>query len=210
MDPYIKSSTLLMSVPINNVPTGGMILTSVFGIAMLIEAGSSGIKAPGDQATIEKAIVELWMPTVEFAKYAKLKLDSSFEVNLTEFYYKLPVTDRTTTWHMENWLGPFRRWYNEDVSSVDYAMIADNSNAVLEVGLGNYEYYAGKLLMQVHLKLVDPKTKMAIGRCRVSSHSDIGDITKLLSQNGFLLKNAIIANGDELTDKCLIELHLLH
>ena len=45
------------------------------------------------------------------------------------------IADRTTTWHMENWLGPFRRWYNEDVSSVDYAMIAVNSNAVLEVGL---------------------------------------------------------------------------
>jgi hypothetical protein len=41
-------------------------------------------------------------------------------------YVRLPITDRTTTWHMENWLGPLRRWYNSDVSTVDYAALGSD------------------------------------------------------------------------------------
>jgi hypothetical protein len=179
---------------------------------MLVEAASAGKEVPGETAVIQMdRPSETWMPTVEYAKTAAVALQQagSRDVRVIDGYVRLPITDRSITWHMQNWLGPIRRLYSSDMSTVDYAAIrSDHADAILEVGVLNYEYYNQRFMLQVFVRLIDPRTKQVLGRARNSFSSKVGPLTPLLQNDAEGMKRLILETGNRLLAKCLAEIEL--
>jgi hypothetical protein len=175
-------------------------------------AALAGRKVPGETAVIEMGEPsQTWMPNVEFAQIAMdvLQQGGKREVRMIDGYIKPPIMDREITSHMENWLGPIRRLYNSDVSTIDYTAIGpDRADAVLEVGTLQYEYLAGRLLLTVFVRLVDPRTKQVLGRARNYSYPKTGPLTPLLQNGGEGMKRLIVETGNRLVTKCLAEMGL--
>lgn len=208
-----QSAAPLILAPSAGIRTGASALAVVGGMAMLLEAASAGREMPGETPEFEMDHPsETWMPSVEFAKIAvaALQKTGSRQVRMIDGYVRLPIADRSTTWHMENWLGPIRRWYNSDVSTVNYtALASDHPDAILEVGLINYEYASFEsLLLQVVVKLIDPRTKQVLGRVRNYEHPNAGPLAPLLQDDAEGMKRLILETGDPLLIKCLAEIGL--
>jgi len=203
----------LMHAPSASIRTGASVLAIIGGMAMLVEAASAGKEVSGETVAIETdRLRATWMPSVEYAKTAMMALRrvESRDVRVIDGYVRLPITDRSISWHMENWLGPIRRWYNSDLSNLDYTAIGSNQvDAILEVGVLNYEYFSKRLLLQVVVKMIDSHTKRVLGRARNSSHSKVGPLTPLLQNDGEGMKRLIIETGNDLLVNCLNEIRLI-
>jgi hypothetical protein len=206
------SVTPLASVPIKNIRTGASLLAIVGGTAMLAEAASAGKEVPGETAVIEMGQPnEIWTPSVEYAKTAAqaLRQDGVRVASAIEGYVKLPITDRSMTWHMEQWLGPIRRLYSSDMSAVDYTAIGcHHADAILEVGILNYEYYSGRLILQVFVRLINPCTKQVLGRARQFSSLKAGPLAPLLRNEADGMKLLILETGNQLLARCMTEIGL--
>jgi len=175
-------------------------------------AALAGREEPNETAVIETGQPsQTWMPNVEFAQTAMdaLQRGGKREVKMIDGYVKLPITDRSITSHMENWLGPIRRLYSSDVSTIDYTAIGpDWADAVLEVGTLQYEYSIGRLLLTVFVRLVDPRTKQVLGRVRNYSYPKAGPLTPLLQNDATEMKRLVAETGNRLVTKCLAEMGL--
>jgi len=207
-----RSAAPLINAPVATIRTGASVLAVIGGTGMLLEAASAGKEVPGETAVIEMGQPsEIWMPSVEYAKTAMVKIQQagSREVRIIGGYIKLPIMDRSITWHMEHWLGPIRRLYNSDVSTVDYAVIgSDHADAILEVGIFSYEYGSERLILQVFVRLVDPRTKQVLGRARNYAASKTGPLAPLLQNDAEGMKRIILQTGNHLLTKCLAEIGL--
>jgi|ERR1700690_3142872 len=208
-----KSAAPLTNAPVATIRTGASLLAVVGGTAMLLEAASAGKEVPGETAVIEMGQPsETWMPSMEYAKTAMVALQQagSREVRMIDGYVKLPILDRSITWHMEHWLGPIRRLYNSDVSTIDYTAISsDHADAILEVGVMNYEYFSERLVLQVFVRLVDPHSGQLLGRARDYSFSKTGPLSALLQNDAKGMKQLILDTGNRLLAKCLAEIGLI-
>jgi hypothetical protein len=177
-------------------------------------AALAGREVPDENAVIEIGQPDqTWMPSVEFAKTAMevLQQGGKLEVRMIDAYVKPPIMDRSITSHMENWLGPIRRLYNSDMSTIDYTAIGpDGADAVLEVGTLNYEYYSwiGRLSLTVFVRLVELRTKQVLGRARNYSFSKAGPLAPLLQNDAEGMKRLILDAGNRLLTKCLTEIGL--
>jgi hypothetical protein len=207
-----QSAALFINAPVATIRTGASVFAVIGGAAKLLEAASAGKEVPGETAVIQMGQPnEIWLPGMEYAKTAMMVLQQtgSRDLQMIDGYVKLPIIDRSITWHMEDWLGPIRRFYNSDASIVDYTIISpDYTDAVLEVGVLNYEYWNERLLLQVFIRLVDPHTKQILGRARHSSASKTGPLTPLLQNEGEGMKRLILETGNRLLAKCLQEIGL--
>jgi hypothetical protein len=181
--------------------------------ALLAYAAVVGREIPGETAVIETSqLSETVMPSNEYTKMALtvLQQEGSRDVRMIDGYIKLPIRDRSITWHMENWLGPIRRSYNADVSTVDYSVVgSDLTDAVLEVGVLDYAYFNEKLVLEVFVRLVDPRTKQVLGRVRKRSSSKVGPLTPLLLDNGKGMKWFVLEMGNRSLAQCLTEIRLI-
>lgn len=202
----------LMSVPIKGFRTGSSLLAIVGGMTMLAEAASAGKEVPGETAIVQLGQPsDTWTPTVQYVEKAvrMLRQKGRHDAYVVEGYLRLPISDRSITWHMEDWLGPIRRLYNSDVSTIDYTPINfGSSEAILEVGLVNYEYWNKRLLLQVFVRLVDPKTKQVLARSRKSSFTKTGPLLPLLDNDAEGMRRLILETGERLLDSCLKEIGL--
>lgn len=210
--PLSESAAPLINAPIKSIRTGASILAIVGGTAKLVEAASAGQELPGETAVIEMGQPsEIWTPSVEYAKTVgkTLREKGSREIHTIHGYIKLPIADRSITWHMEHWLGPTRRLYNGETSTVDYTTIGPNrDDAILEVGVLNYEYYSERLLLQVFVRLIDARTKQVLGRARNFSTSKTGPLAPLIENDAGGMKRLILETGNRLLGKCLSEIGL--
>ena len=92
------------------------------------------------------------MPTVGLAGETANQLRAGWGagVEVVDGYLALPrIVDRNRTYLMENWLAPIRAWYNENESSFGYVQLLNKDiDAVVEVGIANYEMVGGALLIR--------------------------------------------------------------
>jgi hypothetical protein len=184
---------------------------AVGGMLMLSEAASAGTKTPGEAGTVVMADPDkTWEPSVEFAGAAVvlLKDRGTFEAQVIDGYAKLPIADRSVTWHMENWLGPLRRWYGSDSSYVDYASLGSRPDLMLEIGVLNYEYFANRLLLQVWVRLIKPATGEVLGRARSAGRSEPQSLPSLLQNDAAGMKRLVTELGNPLVANCLAEVGL--
>jgi hypothetical protein len=116
--------------------------------------------------------LNVWVPTVALAHEVERKLGGrGVQVSVDPGVRPLPgVAQREITALMENWMAPLRAYYNDTKPDPTYASLAAGpSDAVLEVGVMNYEVALGsQLLVQVFMRLVDPATGRLIGRARAA------------------------------------------
>lgn len=203
----------LSMIPDPNIQPGARALALVFGVAMLIEAAAAGAEKPEQSARLEDIPSQqrAWVPTLVLAEEARTQLTAKGArkvVPITK-YYRLPVASQERTWHMENWLAPIRRWYNAELSAVEYTGLAEPVDAVLEIGLLNYELHGGLLVMQVMIKLIDPATKQVVGRARNAAFPDTGSLEELLKNDGRRFQQLFTETATKLVNKSLNDLGLL-
>jgi hypothetical protein len=214
---YDVSSLATMSslsmIPDTGFQNGARVATVLFAGWMLMQAATAGLESDENARLMDTlSFAGKWSPTIVLAEEARTKITSksSRKINPIKFYYGLPVDDRGTTWHMENWYGPIRRWYAEDQSSLDYSQIVSGDvDVVLELGLLNYELSGGILLMQVMLKMIDPTTGNTLGRIRNGAYPQVASFNELMANDGKEFKETFSRIGQGLIDESLKEIGLL-
>jgi hypothetical protein len=208
------SAATLINAPVKSIRTGSSLFAIVVGVAMLSEAASAGKEIPGETAVIQMGQPdEIWTPSVEYVRKAVqiLREKGPGDAYVAGGYVRLPISDRSITWHMEHWLGPIRRLYNSDLSTIDYTPInVGSSDTILEIGVVNYEYWNERLLLQVFVRLVDPHTKQVLARARKFSNSKDGPLLPLLENDAEGMRRLILEIGDRLLAGCLVEIGLTH
>lgn len=155
---------------------------------------------------------EAWLPTAALAAEAQRLLAAAGKpTRVAQDVQPMPgVEERGRTVLMENWMTPIRAWYNDDTPSQRYAALAaEGIEAVAEVGISNYEVYAGKLLLQVHVKLIDPATGKVLGRTRAHSFTALPPMDEAFAADAQRFKESVIHAGRPLIAACMKELHLL-
>jgi hypothetical protein len=150
-----------------------------------------------------------WIPSVELAAEAARLLSATGKVaRISPEIQSIPgVGERGMTFSMENWMAPIRSWYNDERPSMRYAPLsAGQVSTVVELGVSNYEIHAGRLLLQVHVKLFDPASGKVIGRARASSFTELPSMDEVFAADAKRLKQSIARAGNELVLSCLQEL----
>jgi len=184
---------VLVALPGGALQPGGELLASVGGIITIIQIAVAG-RPTGEPRSLEDVLADptTWLPTRALADEAaaQLRRGCSCTVATTETYLRLPVGDRAATWHMENWYKPIRAWYAEDHAGRRYAQSpASDHVLILETGLLNYEWEGSRLIVQVLMKLVDPRTGQVIGRVRKGAGRKVGPVEKVLADGVAPLKD---------------------
>ena len=169
-------------------------MIAVYGILMFVESGAFGGGPTQPAIPLEEVLnrSDAWMPTVGLAgeTATQLRVGGGVDVEVVDGYLALlRIADRSRTQLMENWLGPIRDWYNENKSSYGYVKLPNkNVDAVLEVGIANYEIVFDGLVVQVMSKLIDPATGRVLGRSRNYSYVDTPPMENLFDDEGQIYK----------------------
>jgi hypothetical protein len=192
---------------------GYLVLLPLFGpIGTAVIYGlASSTPRSGETATLVRDSAP-WMPTTGLAKSAARLLQNAGarEAVVIDGYAQLPITDRSVNKFLENWMAAERRWYNADVSMLDYTQLGSlRSDAILEVGVSNYEYVGSRLVMQVHVKLSDPTTKQVLGRARNAEWPTAQPLAVMLRDRGEPLRRLIETTGELLLARCLADVGLI-
>jgi hypothetical protein len=150
------------------------------------------------------------MPTVDLAIRAAQQIRESghSKAFVVEGYAKLPDIERTKEVPLEDWLAVVRRWFNSDGAMMDPAAITPASDAILQVGVSNYEYFDDRLLLQVMVKLIDKQSGRV--RARAREHSDVsgGSVVVMMRDQGSPMRDLVDASGSSLLSRCLQDLGL--
>jgi hypothetical protein len=176
---------------------------ATFAISSAPRAGETAVIVQGSPR---------WMPTTGLAKKAALALQktSTREVSVVDGYAELPITDRSVDEWLENWMSAVRRWYNAEKSPLDCEQLGGSGvDAILEVGVGNYEYFNNELIMSVFVRIIDPSTKQVLGRARNSELVKGEDLPAMLQKKGQPMRRLIETTGAALLTQGLKDLGLI-
>ena len=213
-DSLFASSAIMATVPADSIQETGRIGVIIFGIFMLAqlpeEIKRSSVEAESIEAILDSG--EAWIPTVVFAREAANQITTQKKYNVViQEVQKFPdIKNRDRTWHMENWYAPIRSWYNQKESLFDYSLLRDQGcDAVLEVGISNYDYGETFILIQVMVKLIDLETDQLLGRSRAYKLLKIGKGEPLLANKGQRFKDLYGALGAQLVNENLQSIGLI-
>jgi hypothetical protein len=209
----IAAAGLASPGPGTGIDPGYLVLLPLFGVAgtALIYGASSSTPRAGEVITIVSESPP-WMPTTGLARIAAsaLQKEGARKAFVVDGYAQLPVADRSVNVFLENWMAAERRWYNADVSMLDYTQLGvSRPDAIVEVGVVNYEYYADRLVLSVNVKLIDPTTKQVWGRARNFDWPKGEPLPAMLQDHGQPLRRLIETTGEVLLIKCLKDLGLI-
>lgn len=181
------------------------------GIAMLLELPEMSQRRLEYPPPVQSQIspTETWHLSVELSREAGHLVSATGRTPiLSPEIQPVPgIQDRGRTFLMENWMAPIRAWYNDAAPSSRYAALAANGiEAVAEVGISNYEVFSGKLLLQVHVKLIEPVSGKLLGRARASSFTELPPMDEAFAADAKLFKESALRAGTTLLAACLREL----
>jgi len=154
----------------------------------------------------------VWAPTVVLANQVSKQLGANgIAANVASEVKPIPgVEDRRATVTMENWMAPIRAHYNDPGPVDDYRVLAsDQSLYVLEVSISNYELIDQTLLLQVHLKMINPSDGRVLGRSRAAKGGNLPPLKEAFANEAIRFKEVFAETGRELVSKCLTELGLI-
>lgn len=151
-----------------------------------------------------------WTPTIVLARTAASQLTSGGlnALQSTQFY-RLPIPARNRSANLVHWGKAIRHWYSQDTSPVDYRSQGTKQvDAVLEVGIGNYQIFDVQAPLQVLIKLIDPVTRQVIGRTEAEAFP-VGDSAEiLLDHEAEKFKHLVTETGARLMNRALSDLGL--
>lgn len=180
------------------------------GIVVLLDLAADSHRRPDYPPPV--ADDETWQLSAELARRlaARLSADGRQALVLPGMQPIPGVVDRGRTVFMENWMAPIRSWYNDDTPSLRYVDRGHpGAGLVLEVGVSNYEVFANKLLLQVHLKLIDPASGRLLGRARASNFTGLPPMDRAFADDAALFRQSAVRAGETLLQECLRALGLL-
>jgi hypothetical protein len=209
----VRAAVPLTTAPAREVRAAGGGLALVGGVVVLLDAATTGTPTAAP-ARLEDVLEDArtWIPTVVLATEAAAQLSAAGTfptVTTTTKYRRLPIEDRSVTWHMENWLKPYRAWYSDDAAGIDYTPPSGSKSLVLEIGLPIYEFAFNRLRMVVMVKAIDPATGGVVGRTLHQAFAKAGPVPELLSNDAAGLKQAFIEGARPLVATALRELGLV-
>jgi hypothetical protein len=186
-------------------------LAAVGGTAFLASLAVSSFPREGESLVLTSAKPSPWMPTAMLAGTAAQLLQASgaHSASVIQGYAQLPITDRSVNVMMENWYAPIRRWYNSGVSMADYGQLPAGTDAVVEIGIINYEYFSNRLLLQVMVKVVDPKTQRIVARSREGKAPKGSALAAMLANQGQPMRDLINSTANAMLSKCLEDVGLV-
>jgi len=141
---------------------------------------------------------EIWEPSNEVAKKTKHYLETvgNYSVTIAPDVEPLPGIE---SWepNVSLWEIPFKNWYNENPSSIDY-MDPPNSDTVLEVST-SYPTVRRNDNLQIVMKLVDTTTRSVLANASCDGFWPPSQFKELfLNLSGtnprFLCENSLFAN----------------
>jgi hypothetical protein len=147
-------------------------LAIVYAIYLISDAASTAASIPEGTLTVERGPRDAsGMLTVDLAKTAAetLQRHGARNVYLVDGYLRLPIADQSQSLDDAQFEERTRiiRWYNEDATRVDYSGLGlEGLDAILEVGIVDYQDFGSDVLLQVMVRLVDPVTKQVLGKAR--------------------------------------------
>lgn len=211
---WFGKSAFLATVPESAIQSTGRVGVMVFGIFMLMELPAE-LKSSAEVADSVETMLdsgEAWIPTAVLAQETANQISAvgNHDVVVIQNIQKFPgIENRERTWHGENWLGPIRAWYNEEISQFDYKSINNQRiDAILETGIMNYILSKDLILLQVVLKLIDPQTGQVLGRARAADYPTV-DTEGFFENNGEKFKESFSALGAKLITEDLKSIGLL-
>ena len=213
-DSLFASSAIMATVPVESIQETGRIGVMIFGIFMLAELPEE-IKRSSEAAESFEAILdsgEAWIPTVVFAREAanQISAQKKYDVVIQEVQKFPEIKNRDRTWHGENWFAPIRSWYNQTESLFDYGLLRNQGcDAVLEVGMSNYNYLETHIVLQVMVRLIDIETGQLLGRSRAAKWPKIENGEQLLANKGQRFKDLFGALGAQLVNENLQSIGLI-
>jgi hypothetical protein len=197
---------------VSGTTLGSNSLLFVGGVMMLIDLPNANRQSAAASKSIESLLDQkgIWEPTLIVAEEVRHQLiaKNNISVSVEPHLQRLPgVEERNATFFMENWMAPLRSLYNESPSTFDYT---DESrfDAVLEVGLLNYELSTGSFLVQVVTKLIDPSTGVVLANARNFSNTKVEDVDKLFESGADGYKRVFQTISAELVEDCIADLGL--
>ncbi len=156
---------------------------------------------------------QTWLPTVVVANEIahRLERESNLIITLKKEIASFPGgVDRRQTFFMEGWYAPIRAWYTSGRSSFNYSnMASDGVDAVLEVGISNYEFVFDRFVLQINLKFVDAKSGEVIGKAREYAMPSVGPTSKLFTNEGRPFKKMVADLINQLVPQALRNIGLL-
>jgi hypothetical protein len=190
---------------------GGALL---FGVLIASEAPEAAKSAGAASKSIEELLSETdaWLPTKVLAEEVGVQLTNKLYgyVVVDPAVRAIPgVKDRTYTLFMENWMAPIRSWYGSNPSEVDYAGVPQDVDAVVEVGISNYEFHGKSMLLQVHLRLVNSTTRKVLGRSRKWKDFKIGVSEEAFANEGEVFKERFSYWGSQLISDALLDMNMV-
>ena len=196
--------------------TGGQVGMLIFGIFMLAELPEAAKHSEKVSASLDEMLSskEVWIPTVILAEEVAEQIGPRREVTVVTEIQMIPgIENRGYTWSGENYAGPTREWYVQDISPFDYSELNKQGvDGVLEVGLHNYVLSSVDVFhLQMLIKLVDPKTGKVLGRASaIDTTWGIKKHKELFDNDGIRFKELVASVGQELVAENLKEIGLLH
>jgi len=197
-------------------PEGVAALTLISGIVVLTQQSKYEEKRENVLKVLEEwySNDKTWVPTRVLAQEAanKISKTNSFEVILKKEMLTLPVEKRETTLLMENWYAPLRAWYNKDTSTLNIDEYQRQGvDAILEVGIVNYDIYRGYFVMQVLTKLVSVPSGKVEARARFITDNPppIGLPDELFRNQGEKFKKIFMIEGRKQLNDNLKKIGLL-
>lgn len=189
-----------------NLPyTPGFIVGAAIDISSY---GRASTPRAGETLTMTNDEPSTWMPTVYLAARAAQQLEESGHRSafVLEGYARLSAIDRTKDVPLADWLAVVRRWFNSDQAMLDQAALTKPSDAILQVGVLNYEYSDERLVLQVMVKLVDRESGRVVARAREHSVFMGKSVAMMMRDGGSPLRDLVDSSGSTLIERCLQDL----
>ncbi len=146
-----------------------------------------------------------WHPTYVVTRQVEthLKGRNLYDVQILIPETKLYVGDKR---RLSDPYAPIRDWYNGDRAAK--GALAADSDVVVEAGISNYEVMEGYLLLQVHLRVVDPVNGEVLGRARANATPQITSMESLFANEAQEFNALFTETTERLTEQALRQLGL--
>jgi hypothetical protein len=187
-------------------PGPGLLLGSAIDVASYAH---SSTPRTGEVFVLTQAPAP-WVPTRKLAAQAGELIagNSQRKTFVVDGYAQLPMAGQAANGTLET-LPVARRWYNSDASMLDRdSELRALADAILEVGVLNYEYYEHRLVLQVAVKLVDSANGKVIARAREFANPKGQSLVGMLQNQGAAMRELVDAAGQALLLKCLRDIEL--
>lgn len=148
-----------------------------------------------------------WTPTRELSAAAETHLGAAqINTELNPQVARLPMAAGKRNANIGNWRNAIDRWYEQNTGvSIGRTGTTD---AVLEVGLGQYRIFEGQTSLQVLIKLIDARTGQVLAKTSKKTFL-IGDAAPgMLYPDGERFKALIRENGARLVTEAIQDIGL--